>query len=214
MIRVAIVENEAIVRAGLRRVLELDPELQVAFEASDGEEALDGLRRGATADVVLLDLRMPGMDGVELLQALRREPKSPRCLVLTTFDDPERALQAIRAGAKGYLLKDATLDQLAAAIRAIAAGGTAFQPGLGDSLLRAVDDLPPPPDEPSGSDALTDRERQVLRLMAGGYANREIAEALGIAERTVKNHVAAVLAKLRVRDRTRAVLKALRDRLV
>jgi DNA-binding NarL/FixJ family response regulator len=213
MIRVGIVENEAIVRAGLRRVLELDAELSVAFEAGDGEQALDALRT-TPADVVLLDVRMPVMDGVELLGELRRRNVATPCLVLTTFDDPDAALAAIRAGARGYLLKDATLDQLAAAIRTVARGGTHFQPGLGDALLRAAEDLPPAAREDGRAEPLTDREREVLRLMAGGYGNREIALALGIAERTAKNHVSAVLAKLGVRDRTRAVLKALRERLV
>jgi DNA-binding NarL/FixJ family response regulator len=213
VIRVAVVENEAIVRAGLRRVLELDRELVVVFEATDGEDALDRLRRDPV-EVVLLDVRMPGMDGIELLHALRRHGVPARCLVLTTFEDPDVALQAIRAGACGYLLKDATLDQLAAAIRAVAGGGTFFQPGLGDALLRAADDFPGAPEPDAAAEPLTDREQEVLRLMASGYGNREIAEALSIAERTVKNHVSAVLSKLRVRDRTRAVLKALRDRLV
>jgi DNA-binding NarL/FixJ family response regulator len=213
VIRVAVVENEAIVRAGLRRVLELDRELVVVFEATDGEDALDRLRRDPV-EVVLLDVRMPGMDGIELLHALRRHGVPARCLVLTTFEDPDVALQAIRAGACGYLLKDATLDQLAAAIRAVAGGGTFFQPGLGDALLRAADDFPGAPEPDATAEPLTDREQEVLRLMASGYGNREIAEALGIVERTVKNHVSAVLSKLRVRDRTRAVLKALRDRLV
>ncbi len=213
MIRVGVVENEAIVRAGLRRLLELDPELAVVFEAPSGEEALALLRR-EKVDVLLLDVRMPGMDGVELLDALRRDRIATPSLVLTTFDDPDVALQAIRAGAKGYLLKDATLDQLAAAIRAVAAGQTFFIPGLGDALLRGAGERSEVADGDVASDPLTDREREVLRLMAGGYGNREIGEALGIAERTVKNHVSAVLAKLRVRDRTRAVLKALRERLV
>jgi DNA-binding NarL/FixJ family response regulator len=212
VIRVALVENEAIVRAGLRRILELDAEIVVAFEAADGEEGLDLLRR-VEVSVVLVDVRMPGMDGVELVRRARREPTAPPCVVLTTFDDPDVALQAIRAGAKGYLLKDATLDQLAAAIRTVAAGGTFFQPGLGESLLRAADDLAPSRDD-GAVEPLTDREQEVLRLMAGGYNNREIGDALDIAERTVKNHVSAVLAKLGVRDRTRAVLKALKHRLV
>jgi DNA-binding NarL/FixJ family response regulator len=213
VIRVGIVENEAIVRAGLRRVLELDPELCVAFEAADGEEGLDRLRR-VPVSVVLVDVRMPGLDGVELVRRVRREPSAPPCLVLTTFDDPDVALQAIRAGARGYLLKDATLDQLSAAIRAVAGGGTSFQPGLGDALLRAADDLALSPDDGDAAEPLTDREQEVLRLMAGGYNNREIGDALSIAERTVKNHVSAVLGKLGVRDRTRAVLKALKHRLV
>ena len=212
MITIAIIENEALVRAGLRRILELDSEMRVVGEATDGDTGL-ALLRAHHPDVTLLDIRMPGADGVALLHALRREPSPSPCIVLTTFDDPDVALQAIRAGARGYLLKDVSLDRLTTAIRTVAGGGTFFQPGIGDGLLRAASALPAELacDDPA---PLTAREDDVLRLMAGGYGNREIAEALGIAERTVKNHVSAILAKLAVPDRTRAVLKALKQRLM
>lgn len=208
MIRVAIVENEAIVRQGLRRLLELDAELSVVGEAADGEEALDVIRRGRP-DVVLLDVRMPKKDGIGVLRALRDVAEPPACLVLTTFDDPDALIECVRAGAKGYLLKDVTFETLAAAIRALARGETHVQPALTDVVLRAV-----PPSEDATHDPLTERELEVLRLLAGGYSNAEIAHALDIAERTVKNHVSSVLAKLYVRDRTRAVLKALALRLL
>jgi DNA-binding NarL/FixJ family response regulator len=211
VIRIAIIENEALVRGGLRRLLELDPEMSVVGEAGDADAGL-ALLRAARPDLALVDVRMPGADGVELICALRRESAPPPCIVLTTFDDPDVALQAIRAGARGYLLKDVSLEQLGAAIRAVAAGGTFFQPGLSDGLLRASEDIPRV--APDATEPLTNRESEVLRLMAGGFGNREIAGALGIAERTVKNHVSAVLAKLGVSDRTRAVLKALKQRLV
>ena len=212
MIKVAIIENEALVRIGLSRVLELDPEITLVGEAPDGDAGL-ALLRATRPDVALLDIRMPGADGIELLRALVREPSPPPCIVLTTFDDPDVALQAIRLGARGYLLKDVRLEQLTAAIRAVAAGGTFFQPGLSEGLLRAASDLPIDR-EADFAAPLTEREDEILRLMAGGYSNKEIANALAITERTVKNHVSAVLAKLGVRDRTRAVLKALKNRLV
>jgi DNA-binding NarL/FixJ family response regulator len=214
-IRVLVVENEAIVRQGLRRLLELEPELDVVGEAKDGDEALeriDALR----PDVVLLDLRMPGRDGIGVLAALgARGPRTP-CLVLTTFDDPDLLLRAVRAGAMGYLLKDAPFEQLVVAIRRLAAGGTFLQPALTEGLVRGFDAFRAPGDGDGSApvESLTPRELEVLRLMAGGYANKEIGDALGVAERTVKNHVSAILGKLGARDRTRAVLKALEQRLL
>lgn len=217
MIRVLVVENEGLVRQGLRRLLELDRELAVVGEARDGEEALQLIREVAP-DVVLLDMRMPKLDGVGVLRELgkRREPIPP-CLVLTTFDDPDALLAAVRAGAKGYLLKDVSFEQLVAAIRTLAEGGSYVQPTVTEGLLRAFQQAADPRDvsareEPAQS--LTGRELEVLRLMAGGYSNREIARALFVAERTVKNHVSSILSKLYVRDRTRAVLKALEKRLL
>ncbi len=213
MIRVVVVENEALVRQGLRRVLELDLEVLVVGEAFDGDEAL-AIIAAARPDVVLLDVRMPKRDGLAVLAGLREAGFFPPCLVLTTFDDPDVLLHAVRAGAKGYLLKDVGFEQLALALRELAAGRTYLQPGLTDGVLRGLASAGAPPQEPAQHDALTERELGVLRLMAGGYSNREIAAALDIAERTVKNHVSSVLAKLYVRDRTRAVLKALERRLL
>ena len=211
--RVLIVENEAIVRQGLRRLLELDAELTVAGEARDGDEALELIAR-LGIDVVLLDLRMPKRDGIGVLEVLRRDGPRVSCLVLTTFDDAELLVRAVRAGAKGYLLKDAPYEQLGAGIRRLAAGGTFLQPALTEGLVRGFEAFRPQGDPLVQYEPLTERELAVLRLMAGGYANREIAEILGIVERTVKNHVSSVLAKLDARDRTRAVLKALEMRLL
>jgi DNA-binding NarL/FixJ family response regulator len=208
-IRVCVVENEALVRQGLVRLLELDREVEVVGEARDGHEGLR-LIAERPPDVVLLDVRMPGMSGLDVLAALRRQPAPPPCLVLTTFDDPEVLLQAMRAGARGYLLKDVSLDLLSTAIRAVAAGGTFIKPAVTDQILRGLDRVAPHPEMDDACDRLTGREREVLGLLAGGYSNAEIAGALGVAERTVKNHVSSVLGKLYVRDRTRAVLKALR----
>jgi DNA-binding NarL/FixJ family response regulator len=213
VIRLCIVENEALVREGLRRVLELDSELEVSGEACDAEQALAVLR-AARPDVVLLDMRMPRGGGQRVLEELEREPSPPPCLVLTTFDDADALLAAARAGAKGYLLKDVTAEELGKAIRCLAGGGTWFKPSLTEGVLRGLASVRDGGavrehfDEP-----LTQREREVVRMMAGGYSNREIGSALGVAERTVKNHVSSILAKLGVRDRTRAVLKALEQRL-
>jgi DNA-binding NarL/FixJ family response regulator len=213
VIRLCIVENEALVREGLRRVLELDPELAVAAEASDPEQALAALRVHRP-DVVLLDMRMPGGGGLRVLQELQSRSAPPPCLVLTTFDDADALLAAARAGAKGYLLKDVTPEELGKAIRCLAQGGTWFKPSLTEGLLRGLTASRQGAERVDGDDErLTHREREVVRMMAGGYSNREIGGALGVAERTVKNHVSSILAKLGVRDRTRAVLKALEKRL-
>jgi DNA-binding NarL/FixJ family response regulator len=205
VIRVCVVENETLVRQGLRRVLELDGGIEVAGEARDGVEAL-GVLAALRPDVALLDMRMPRLDGVGVLEALRARSDAPPCLVLTTFDDADGFLAAVRAGARGYLLKDASLEELSDAIRCLASGGTWLKPAVTDSVLRALRDGQA---DPETEEKLTEREVEVLRLLAGGYSNREIGGALGVAERTVKNHVSSILAKLWVRDRTRAVLKAL-----
>ena len=213
MIRVCIVENEALVREGLRRVLELDPDIAVMGEASDADQALSVVR-GAPPDVVLLDMRMPGGGGLRVLQELDGDASAPPCLVLTTFDDADALLAAARAGAKGYLLKDVTPEELGHAIRCLAGGGTWFKPSLTEGVLRGLESVRDGrrPRE-HADEPLTHREREVVRMMAGGYSNREIGSALGVAERTVKNHVSSILAKLGVRDRTRAVLKALEKQL-
>jgi len=213
VIRVCVVENEALVREGLRRVLDLDPELTVVSEACDAEQALTTLRR-SRPDVVLLDMRMPRGGGLRVLEELQRMEDAPPCLVLTTFDDAEALLGAARAGAKGYLLKDVTPEELGKAIRCLAQGGTWFKPSLTEGLLSNLGARPTHEQRGDGhEEPLTHREREVVRMMAGGYSNREIGSALGVAERTVKNHVSSILAKLGVRDRTRAVLKALEKRL-
>lgn len=206
MIRVFIADDQMLIRQGIRTLLEMDEELSVVGEAADGEETLAGVRAGAV-DVLLLDIRMPGKDGLEVLHALSAEDALPPTLILTTFDDSDVVLEGIRAGARGFLLKDVSYERLRAAIRAIAEGATVFQPAVTERLLRAGSALRLCANAPP--EALTSREAEVVRLMAGGYSNREIARALGTAEGTVKNHVSSILAKFGVRDRTRAVLKGL-----
>lgn len=207
MIRVCVVEDQTLVRKGLVRLLSLASGIEVVGEASDGEEARDVIRSTAP-HVVLLDVRMPKANGLELLEYLEKQQSSPACILLTTFDDADAVLRGIRLGARGYLLKDVSLELLTEAIRRVSTGETLFSPALTVRLIRELNptsrraDLNP-------EESLTDRESEILRLMTGGYSNREIAEAFDISEGTVKNHVSNILSKLGVRDRTRAVLKAI-----
>lgn len=210
MIRVVLAEDHTLVREGIRTLLGLVDDIEPVGEASDGEEAMrvvDATR----PDVLLLDMRMPKADGLRIVTELASRDRLPATLVLTTFDDEEAALAIIVAGARGFLLKDVTLERLVDAVRVVAAGGTVLRPGLSDraekahAALRASAPTPPSPAEGQ----MTTREREVLRLVAAGYSNREIGRALFVAEGTVKNHVSNILFKLGVRDRTRAVLKAL-----
>lgn len=206
MIRVLIADDQMLVRQGIRTLLEMDREISVVGEAADGAEAIQ-LVRATAVDVLLLDIRMPREDGIAVLRQLSARNALPPTLILTTFDDSDVVLDGIRAGARGFLLKDVSYQQLLAAIRAVAGGATVFQPAITERLLRAGHALHVDMEAPR--EQLTVREAEVVRLMAGGYSNREIAEALGTAEGTVKNHVSSILAKFGVRDRTRAVLKAL-----
>jgi DNA-binding NarL/FixJ family response regulator len=208
MIRVVLVDDQNLIRQGIRSLLELAADIAVVAEASDGDEALAVIRR-ERPDVVLLDLRMPKKDGVEVLKALRNGDTPSPAIILTTFDDDAALLEAVKAGAKGYLLKDVSLEQLTAAIRDVAGGGSMIRPVVTERVLRGLEHVRRDFDALSPPDPLTKREIEILRLMAGGYSNREIASALGMAEGTVKNHASSILSKLGVRDRTRAVLKAL-----
>jgi DNA-binding NarL/FixJ family response regulator len=207
-IRVAIVDDQHLVRAGIRSLLDLADDVEVVGDAADGDAAL-ALLDDVAVDVLLLDLRMPRRDGIATLEALAARDDPPPVLVLTTFDDHELVFRALRAGARGYLLKDVTLEQLVGALRTLAAGGTLLQPALTDRLLRAASARDLAVDGLDRPEPLTPRERDVLQLVAAGYANQEIADALHLAAGTVKNHVSSVLLKLGVRDRTRAVLRAL-----
>ena len=211
MIRVFIADDQLLVRQGIRTLLELDPSIEIAGEAGDGVEAMERVPE-ARPDVLLLDIRMPKKSGIDVLRELGAINTLPPTLILTTFDDSATVLEGIRAGARGFMLKDVSYDQLMSAIRAIAAGETVFQPAVTERLLRARAQWgggASPPQE-----HLTDRELEVVRLMSGGYSNKEIAHALGTAEGTIKNHVSSILAKFGVRDRTRAVLKALESGLL
>ena len=216
-LRVVLIDDQRLVRQGIRSLLTLAGHIEGVGEAGDGQEGL-AVIAATRPDVVLLDLRMPRMDGLAMLEQLTQRDPAPPVLVLTTFDDEEAVLGAMRAGARGYLLKDVTLEQLVGAIETLAAGGRLVQPAVTAALL---DRLTGGEGSTSGSSPdgrlsdvpaaqpLTQREVEVLRLMAAGYANREIGQALHLAEGTVKNHVSNVLLKLGVRDRTRAVLRAL-----
>jgi DNA-binding NarL/FixJ family response regulator len=208
VIRVCLVEDQMLVRLGIRSLLDLTDDIRVVAEASDGEEAIDVITK-TKPDVVLLDMRMPKLDGVGVLQALSSKDALPPTLILTTFDDDSIVFDGIRAGAKGFLLKDVSLERLTGAIRELAAGGSFIQPAVTERILRGL--VQPQRDRPTiaPADRLTDRELEVLRLMAGGYSNREIGDALCVSEGTVKNHISSILSKMGCRDRTRAVLKAL-----
>lgn len=208
MIGVCIVEDQTLVRQGLRTLLALADDIEVIGEAQDGEQALEIVPR-TRPDVLLLDLYLPKLSGLEVLTRLRDANALPPTLILTTFDEDHLILGSLRAGAKGFLLKDVSLEQLTAAIRTLAGGGTLIQPAITERLLqnrhRVRCDFPSSP----LPGPLSGRELQILHLMARGYSNCEIAQAMAIAEGTVKNYVSSVLSKLGVRDRTRAVLKAL-----
>ena len=208
MIRVVLVDDQTLVRQGIRSLLALSGEVTIVAEAADGDEAIAVVTR-ERPDVVLLDVRMPKKTGLEVLRELRAAGTLRPTILLTTFDDDDALIEAVKAGARGYLLKDVSLEQLAEAIRTVAAGGTLIRPAVTERVMRGLEQVRRDFDALSPPDPLTRRELEILRLMAGGYSNREIAGALGTAEGTVKNHASSILSKLGVRDRTRAVLKAL-----
>ena len=208
MIRVLLVDDEELVRSGLRLILSTEPDLEVVAEAADGEQAL-ALVELHQPDVVMLDIRMPGLDGIEVARRLAASGSPARVVVLTTFDNDDYVYGALRAGASGFLLKDAPATHLVSAIRAAAAGDAVLAPSV---TRRVVDELGrrQAPVAIQRLDVLTDRERDVLTLMAEGCSNAEIGDRLFITEGTVKTHVARILVKLGVRDRLQAVVLAYR----
>ena len=207
MISVCLVDDQTLVRQGIRSLLELSDTIRVVAEAADGAQAVQ-LIPDIAPDVVLLDMRMPGMSGLDVLNALAAVGKLPPTIILTTFDDDQLVLAGLKAGARGYLLKDVSLDQLVDAVKVVAAGGSLVAPVVTQRLLSGLERMQNDFTSLDRPDPLTERETEILRLMAGGYSNKEIANSLGVAEGTVKNHVSNILSKLGVRDRTRAVLKA------
>lgn len=205
-IRVLVVDDHRVVRQGLRTFLETQSDMEVVGEAADGAEAVEGAEL-LGPDVILLDLRMPRVDGVEALQMLRARGNPARVLVVTSFTELSSVVPAVRAGAAGYVFKDVDPQALASAVRAVHAGHMLLQPEIALALLERS---PEPAHGRGGAGALTDREREVLAQIARGRSNREIARALVLSEKTVKTHVSAVLAKLGVADRTQAALYAVR----
>jgi len=208
MIRVCLVEDQTLVRQGIQTLLGLVPDIEVVAEAQNGEEAVTIIPR-EKPDVVLLDMYLPKRSGLDVLSALRESNALPPTLILTTFDDDRLLIGALRAGAKGFVLKDVSLGRLTSAIRTLAGGGTFVQSIVSEDASRHRPGLRYEFPSSVAPEPLTGRELEILRLMARGHSNREISEALAITEGTVKNYVSGILAKMGVRDRTRAVLKAL-----
>jgi DNA-binding NarL/FixJ family response regulator len=205
VIRIVLAEDHAIVREGIASLLRLEADLELIAEVADGVAAVEACERLAP-DVLLLDMRMPRLDGLGVVRALAAAGRLPPTLVLTTFDDDPAARAVVAAGARGFLLKDISRARLVAAVRTLAAGGSMISPAVTEAVQRAI-----ARGDPGGgcqADAITEREREVLRLIAAGYSNREVATTLSIAEGTVKNHVSNILIKLDARDRTHAVLRA------
>jgi DNA-binding NarL/FixJ family response regulator len=203
-IKVLIADDQALVRTGFRKILESEPNLEVVGEAGDGGEAVEAALL-LRPDVVLMDIRMPRLDGLE---ATRRLAGKTRVLVLTTFDLNEYVYEALRAGASGFLLKDAPADQLVTALRVVAAGEALLAPSITRRLIEEFARRPPSNARPAELDALSPRELEVLRLVARGLSNAEIASELYVSDATVKTHVSRILQKLNLRDRVQAVVLA------
>jgi DNA-binding NarL/FixJ family response regulator len=204
-IRVLLADDQPLVRAGLRMFLSAQPDIDVVAEAADGREAVDAAQKHRP-DVVLMDVRMPNLDGVEATRLITAPQDPPRVLVLTTFDLDEIVYEALRAGASGFLLKDASEERLTTAIRVVADGGSMFAPSVTRRLIEEFARRPQQRVHNLGR--LTDRENQVLRLLARGQSNTEIAATLFVSENTVKTHVARIMMKLGLRDRVQAVVVA------
>lgn len=208
-IRIALADDQALIREGLKSVLNDLPGVTVAVEAASGAPLLEALDHD-TVDLIVSDIRMPGVDGIELCRRLKHRENAPPVLLLTTFDDSELMLAAVDAGAQGFALKDISPEDLAGLIAAILQGKRRLQPidttGVAERYPYR-DDSPP-------ADTFSGREVEILRLIAGGYSNREIARSIHLAEGTVKNYVSDILDKLNTRDRTRAVLKAITLRII
>ena len=214
MIRVVVADDQALVRGGFRLILEAQPDIEVVGEAADGREAVAQAHE-QRPDVVLMDIRMPGMDGLQATRRLMTTQNPPRVLMLTTFDLDEYVYDALRAGASGFLLKDVRPEQLADAVRAVAAGDTLLAPAITRRLVEQYLRRPPPGARtPLGLGELTDRELDVLRLVACGRSNQQIAGTLFLGESTVKTHLTHLFAKLGLRDRAQAVVLAYESGLI
>jgi NarL family two-component system response regulator LiaR len=208
-VRIVLADDHPVVRQGLRAFLETQPEVEILGEAADGEEAVRQVER-LLPDIVLMDIVMPKIDGIEAIRRIRAISPSTQAIVLTSFADDEKIVAAVRAGAAGYLLKDTRPQELISAIRAVARGEALLAPSVAARLMRELSR----PSEDAAATILTTRELEVLRLIASGRSNKEIAADLVLSEKTVKTHVSNILAKLHLADRTQAALYAVRQRLV
>jgi DNA-binding NarL/FixJ family response regulator len=213
-IRVLVVDDQALVRAGFVKLLEPERDLRIVGEAADGADAVDAAAR-TRPDVVLMDIRMPRMDGIEATRRIRARDGPPRVMILTTFDLDEYVFEALKAGASGFLLKDAPAEQLIAGVRLVAAGEALLAPAVTRRLIEEFACRPtPPPEGPTELAELTTREHEILTLIARGLSNPEIARDLVLGESTVKTHVGHILMKLGLRDRVQAVVLAYETGLV
>lgn len=211
MIRLVLVDDQALIRAGITTLLGLTDDIQVVAEAADGEAAIKVIA-DMRPDVVLLDVRLPKLSGIAVLQTLKDQGQLPPTILLTTFDDDDALMRGMEAGAKGFLLKDISLEKLSEAIRDVAGGKSLFLPGMTQQVNAWIADNADTNGTVGGISApLTRRETEILRLLAAGMSNREIATAIGNTEGTIKNHVSNILSKLGVRDRSRAVLRAIQQ---
>jgi DNA-binding NarL/FixJ family response regulator len=208
-IQILLVDDQKLMREGLRILLELEPDLKVVGEVGDGQSALEAYAR-LEPDVVLMDVRMPGMDGVEATWRLHERWPQARVVILTTFDDDEYVFEGLRAGAQGYLLKDVSGHDLAEAVRTVAAGGALIEPSVARKVVAEFARVAPPARKPDAGlpESLSSREEEILQLLAQGLSNGEIAARLSLAQGTVKNYVTNILQKLGARDRTQAALRA------
>ncbi|MBZ2163998.1 response regulator transcription factor [Alteromonas stellipolaris] len=207
-IRVVLVEDQMLVRQGIRSLLALDSSVEVVAECDDGAQVINTLTINS-ADIVLMDIRMPEMTGIDALRAMRDHNIDTPVIMLTTFDDHELVTQAMQSGAKGYLLKDVSLETLISAIKSVVNGETLIQPSVTEKVLKGLQGLEVNFESFDQPETLSPKEIEILRLVAAGYSNKEISEAMFKSTGTVKNQVSAIMAKMGVRDRTRAVLKAL-----
>lgn len=206
-IRILIADDHAIVREGLRALLATEPDLELVAEATDGIQAVTKAR-ALKPDVILLDLMMPRMDGVEAIAGIKKDWGEARIIVLTSFSDDEKVFSAIRSGALGYLLKDSSPQDLLNAIHTVANGEGFLSPSIASKVMREINQ---PPKLPPTKDPLTERENEILQLVAQGLTNDQIAEKLVVSERTVRTHVSNILAKLQLANRTQAALYALKE---
>jgi DNA-binding NarL/FixJ family response regulator len=207
-IRLLIVDDQRLMREGLRTLLEFEHGFEVVGEAADGQSALDAYAE-LLPDVVLMDIRMPGMDGVEATRRLRERWSETKVIILTTFDDDANVFEGLRAGAAGYLLKDLSGQELAQAVRTVYKGGGLIEPTVAKRVMAEFARLHPPVRTAGEGlpEPLSEREREILKLVSAGLSNREIGARLGLSEGTVKNYVTSVLQKIGVRDRTQAALR-------
>jgi DNA-binding NarL/FixJ family response regulator len=214
VIRVFIADDQALVRGGFRMILDAQPDMEVVGEAQDGKEALRMVAE-LRPDVILMDIRMPEMDGLETTRRIVIDENAPRVLMLTTFDMNEYVYEAMKSGASGFLLKDVKPEQLADAVRTVAAGDSLLAPAITRRLIEEFVRRPPPGSTaPPELETLTDRELEVLKLIAKGYSNEEIAKELFVSMATVKTHITHILMKLDLRDRVQAVVLAYESGLV